>query len=124
MPSSQSRGGLQGGGVPSLHRPVRGSRCPTPVLSSSGGLVRQPDISQVTARTVIINFMICYLPLSAFFVGRVFFVWSSRCDILSQFELNRHLITAVGFRLTLIGAPQFLTIPGDSGVAQALHGCT
>jgi hypothetical protein len=56
------REGLQGGGVASLHRPVRGSRCPTPVLSSSGGLVRQPDISQATARTVIINFMNGYLP--------------------------------------------------------------
>jgi BON domain len=41
--------------VPSLHRPVRGSL--TPVLSSCGGLVTQPDNSQATPRTVISNFI-------------------------------------------------------------------
>ena len=58
--SAQSRGGAQGGGVASLHRPVRGSRCPTPVLSPSGGLVKQPDINQAAARKVSINFMTGY----------------------------------------------------------------
>jgi hypothetical protein len=43
--------------VASWHRPVRGSRCPAPLLSSFGGLVKQPDTSQAAARTLIINLM-------------------------------------------------------------------
>ena len=54
--SRQSLGGAQGGGVASLHRPERGSGCPTPLASSSGGLVKQPDIIQVAKSTVIISF--------------------------------------------------------------------
>ncbi len=42
--------------MPSLHRPVCGSRCPAPVLSSSGPLVAQPDSSQTAARTLITTF--------------------------------------------------------------------
>jgi hypothetical protein len=54
---SQSLGGLQGGGVASLHRPVRASRFPAPVLSSLGALVTQLDISQAAASTRVNNFI-------------------------------------------------------------------
>src|SRR5208283_884911 len=52
-------GAWQGGGVASLHRPVRTSELPGPELSSLGGAPTQPDTSQAAARTRIINFTDC-----------------------------------------------------------------
>jgi hypothetical protein len=55
--TSQSRGGLQGGGVASLHNPVRASGSVAPGVSSLGVVVTQPEISQAARASLVIIFM-------------------------------------------------------------------
>jgi hypothetical protein len=54
----QSRGGLQGGGIASLHNPVRASQFSGPGLSSSGTVLTQPDSSQAATHKPIIAFTV------------------------------------------------------------------
>jgi hypothetical protein len=72
--------------VASLHKPVRGSRCPAPLASSSGEVDAQPNITQVVARTLMINFMNGSLLR---LVGP-FACPQIRCRILSHIALDCH----------------------------------
>ena len=53
----QFRGGLQGGGVASLHNPVRASGSAAPGVSSLGMVVTQPHTSQAASASLVIIFM-------------------------------------------------------------------
>jgi hypothetical protein len=59
LAAGQSRGGLQGGGVASVHKFVLVSRFAPVTLSSSGAEASeaQPDTNQTTASTLIMVFM-------------------------------------------------------------------
>jgi hypothetical protein len=59
LTAGQSRGGLQGGGVASVHKFVLVSRFAPVTLSSSGAEASeaQPDTNQTTASTLIMVFM-------------------------------------------------------------------